>query len=231
MKNRFRKTHNVIDQIDGIKEIDDETLKNQRNILITILVQHLFILWTCRYGETYIYQIFLELYLKYKITILVVIIIILLNSDLFKHKLKKQPFSFILYVSFTLSLSFLFVIFDSNNDVQLLLYSNIFPILGLIICSLFQSHEFEYSSVFKWILFSQMTFITCIIFLLDSQFDNALICSSLSLAYVCILIYQFKTDILYEIEEYPLISCLNSYTQIFKLLFNLIEALSGEYSI
>ncbi|CAD8050152.1 unnamed protein product [Paramecium primaurelia] len=231
MKNRFRKTHNIIDQIDAIKEMDNETLKNQRNILLTIIIQHLFVLWTCIYGYTYIYQIYLELYLKYKITTIFVIIVILLNSDIFKHKLKKQPFSLILYVSFTFSLSFLFVIYDSNKDVQLLLYSNIFPILGLIVCSLFQQHEFEYSSVFIWVLFSQMIFITCVIFLMDSAFENAIICSSITFTYVCILIYQFKTDILYEIEEYPLIACLNSYTQIFKLLFILIEAISGEYSI
>lgn len=39
MKNRFRKTH-IIDpiEIDGIKEMYNETLKNQRNILITIII-------------------------------------------------------------------------------------------------------------------------------------------------------------------------------------------------
>lgn len=37
-----------------------------------------------------------------------------------------------------------------------------------------------------------------------------------------------KTDMLYDIEDYPLMACVCSYVNVFRVTFFLIEAISGE---
>lgn len=38
-----------------------------------------------------------------------------------------------------------------------------------------------------------------------------------------------KTDMLYDIEDYPVMACISTYVDVFRVIFSLIEAMSGEW--
>lgn len=60
--------------------------------------------------------------------------------------------STLLYVGLTFGFSVVFVINISEKNAFMLLLSNIMSIVGIIIASIFQKHEFQYVSTFTWIL-------------------------------------------------------------------------------